>query len=73
MTNSKDIADEIQFMNEENLNVLHNLKKFNELLDSTEITINKKIIKLNEDMLEMMKSLDENITSFRTICENTLQ
>lgn len=66
------MESEIQIVNNSNMKVLDNLKKFTDLLDTIEISIKLKLDQEQSDLKNMFNSIEENETIFRIICENTI-
>jgi hypothetical protein len=63
---------EVNQINQANIKMLDNLKKFTKLLDIIELSINEKLEKDLANLKAMVNTIDENNTIFRKICENCI-
>lgn len=63
---------EVNQINQANIKMLDNLKKFTELLNIIELSINEKLEKDLDNLKAMANTIDVDNTIFRKICENCI-
>ena len=65
-------CNEINKTGDANLQVLANLHKFTELLDTIEISIKIKLETNLSELKNLRQTIDDDIKVFKIICENTV-